>query len=170
MQHVKLTGFKDLERALLELGEKTAKRVGRAALRKTAKPILDHAKAKVPVHQGRLKKALRIKVDQEFSGGKRQAAMKATIDVSGAGAKDYRKRKTQRRSTVKGKLQDARYDYQIGSRPDVYGKFVEFGTVDMAPQPFLRPAWDAEGGETAIRRMGKEIGEGIEREAAKLKR
>ncbi len=44
---------------------------------------------------------------------------------------------------------------------------VEFGTVRMAPRPFLRPALDGKAGE-ALDTMGKTLARGITREARKL--
>lgn len=167
----KLSGFRELETALLELSTKEAKKIGRAALRQAAKPILQEARANVPVREGRLKKALRLKVDRgtDANGNFSDARMEAEVGLGGAIAKQYRKRLTKRkRKTAKGKVRD--YWYQIGSRPDVYGKFVEFGTSDTAPKPFMRPAWDKEGGQRAIDRVGKELGEGIEKAAKALKK
>lgn len=162
MTKVTFKGGTELERALLELSDRVAKKLARQALRKAAKPILDAAKANVPVHEGRLRRALRTKVDQGYDRQSKSKlpVMTATIDVSGTGAKTYRPAKTER----------ARYSYQIGSRPDVYGKFVEAGTSDTPAQPFMRPAWDAEGGQTAVDRIGREMGAAIEREAAGLKK
>lgn len=148
-------GGRQLERALLELSQKEAKKVGRRAVRVAAKPILDDAKANVPVDKGRLKRALQLRVDT-LRGNR--SVMSALINIKFRG--DYRPTKTAR----------ARYSYQIGSEPKVYGYMVEFGLGPHAPvpQPFLRPAWDAQGGQTALNRLGKELGEGLERAARQL--
>lgn len=157
---VTFTGGRELEKALYELAGKEAAKIGRAALRATARPILNEAKANVPVDQGRLKRSLVLKVDRAMENGRRAAAFTATVRVSGR--LGYRPRKTDRASTVRGKSGPARYSYQIGSRPDVYGAFIEFG-LGVPMQPFMRPAWDAEGGQEALNRMGKEIWAGIEK-------
>lgn len=157
MAKVVFTGGKDLERELLRLSAKVAKSISRKALRKAARPILVEARNNVPVREGRLKKALRLKVDRGRDAVTGANQESATISLGGAAAKKYRPSKTDR----------ARYKYQIGSRPDVYGAFVEFGTVDTAPQPYLRPAWDSHGGETALDAIGRELGNEIEREAGK---
>lgn len=39
----------------------------------------------------------------------------------------------------------------------VHEGFQEFGTAHHAPQPYARPAWDAEGGDKAMRRVGDEL-------------
>ena len=153
---VRFYGGWDLERALKDLGPKVAKKVARAALRKAAKAVLDSAREKVPVDERRLKRSLRIKVNRSRSGS--GEAIEAEVSVSGR--LGYRPAKTER----------ARYSYQIGSRPDVYAKFVEFGTKDTAAQPFMRPAWDEVGGQPALIRIAKELGSGIEKSAAQLKK
>lgn len=159
MAKVTFKGGKDLERALLALAKREADKIGRKAVREAAKPILTTARANVPVRQGRLKRSLQIKVDRDRARGQRRPGFIATIKVSGR--LGYRPRKTNRRSRVKGKLGPARANYQIGTRPDIYGAFQEFG-IHGRPRPFLRPAWDAEGGSVAIERMGKAIWIGLD--------
>ena len=166
-QRVKFTGGKELERALLELGEKEAAKVGRAAVRATAKPLLDAARGNVPVREGRLKRSLQLKVDRMFEGGQRKSGFTAIIKVSGR--LGYRARRSDRQSRVRGKLGPARYNYQIGSSPNVYGAFVEFG-IHGPPQPFMRPAWEAEGGQVAINRMGKEIWTGLDKFVSQVRK
>ena len=162
---VRFTGGKELERALLELGRKEALKLGRAALRKAARQVANAAKAAVPVREGRLKRSIEVKVDQRFVHGQgRLPVLDAKVRVSGKLGE--RPRKTDRRSRIRGKLQEAKYGYQIGSWPNVYGAFLEFGTAEMTPRPFLRPAWDSEGGQTALDRIGKELGGGLEKAAA----
>ena len=143
---VTFTGGKELHRALLAMSTKETKRVGRAALRKAAKPILDAARANVPVDQGRLKRALRLRVDTLRNN---RSVMSAMIDV----------RKTA-----------PRIGRASSTMPKVYGQFVEYGTNDTRPQPFMRPAWDSLGSETALDRIGRELGEGLERAAAGMAR
>lgn len=147
---VKITGAKELEKALLLLSRGAARKAGRTAVRKAAKPILDAAKANVPVRSGRLKKSLQIKFKRQGRGGD-ASLMEAEVRV-----RPGPRRQNKSGGTVPG------------SQPNVYGAFVEFGTVHNRPQPFMRPAWEAEGGQSAIDRMGEELGKAIEVEAAKL--
>ena len=156
--HIKVQGAKEIHRALLLLGQKEAKKLARTALRKAAKPILDAARANVPVKEGRLKRALRLKIDTLRS---ERDVMSALVYVSFSADKKYRPRKTDRRSRIKGKLTEPRYNYQIGSVPVVYGRFVEFGTVHVPARPFMRPAWDSQGDKVAFERLGGELGDGI---------
>lgn len=148
---IKVTGAKDIERALLMLSRNEARKIGRAALRKAAKPIVDAARANVPIKTGELRKGISVKVDRVRGN---DAIQQAVIKVRPG---PYRASKSER----------AENTYQVGSRRDVYGAFVEFGTSDTPAHPFMRPAWDAEGGAAAIERVGKELGAGLERVAAK---
>lgn len=49
------------------------------------------------------------------------------------------------------------------SRKAFFGQFEEFGTSHQAAEPFLRPAFD-EKQEEAIRLVGEDLAEGIEKE------
>lgn len=139
---MKLSGFKELERDLLRLAEKDAKRIGRRAVRKGAKPMLAAARANAPVKSGRLRRSIKLRVDMLRGATALGRVLSAMIHVKDR--QGYRPRKTDRQSRVKGKLGPARYNYQIGSLAEVYGKFVEgeVGRPGQAPQPFLRPAFD----------------------------
>lgn len=161
MARVKVTGALDIERALLALSRTEARKIGRAAIRKAARQIELAAEANVPVRTGTLKKAVQVKVDQ----GRDKSFLFANIRIKKG---PPRPRKTNRKSRIKGKLAEARYGYQIGTQPEVYGAFVEFGAPGngVAPQPFMRPAWDSDGGNVALGRIGKELGDGIEKAAA----
>lgn len=151
---VKFEGGKELERLLLQMAADASPRIGRAAVRKAARAILVDARNRVPVAEGRLKRALRIRVDRLRN---ERNVISALVYVSKSG--EYRPRKTNRLSRVKGKLGAAKYDYQIGTRPDVYGQFIEYGRhkQGVKARPFLRPAWDAQGGQVALVRIGDEI-------------
>lgn len=52
------------------------------------------------------------------------------------------------------------YDAAIAIGPSAklrYEGFQEFGTAKHGPQPYVRPAWDQEGGDKAMRRVGAEL-------------
>lgn len=67
----------------------------------------------------------------------------------------------QRKQTPKPKPSEA--VIHVGTA-DPAGIQEEFG-IRQAANPALTRAWDAEGGQTALDRIGKELGAGIEREA-----
>lgn len=150
---VTFSGGKAFERALFQLAHNEAKKIARRAVRVAAKPILDAARANVPVREGRLKRALQLRVDTLRSN---RSVMSALVNIKFKG--DYRPTRTKR----------AKYSYQIGSDPKIYGYFTEFGTIDTPAQPFFRRAWDAQGGNVALNRLAKELGGGLERAAAAL--
>lgn len=151
---VKFEGGKELQALLLQMSADAAPRIGRAAVRKAARAVLVDARNRVPVDQGALKRALRIRVDRLRN---ERNVISALVYVSKSG--DFRPRLTDRQSRVRGKLGPAKYAYQIGSRPDVYGRFIEYGSHKrgVKARPFLRPAWDAQGGQVALVRIGDEI-------------
>ena len=57
----KLEGFAELEKQLIELGPKVAKKVLRGAVQSAANPIKKLAEAKAPVRYGLLRKSIAIK-------------------------------------------------------------------------------------------------------------
>lgn len=167
-KNLTFSGGKELERALLELTTKSAQKVGRFALRKAANPIAKKAKAIVRKKERRVEKAITVRVDRMRNNHSTFSALVYLSDKKS----DYRPRNTNRKSKIKGKLVARRYDYQIGSLPSVYGRFLERGRhkQGIAAFPFFRPAWDSEGGATALNRLGDALGEGLAREAQRLGR
>lgn len=169
---IKVEGFRELEKMLAELGKQSARRVGRGALRTVGNAILKEAKARVPVNEGRLKKSLRLRVDNLRN---ERSVMSAMVYVSGSKF-DYRPKKTFRKTVMRKKRDrfnkvDHGYGYAIGSRPDVYGRFIEYGAPGhgMPARPFLRPAWIKEGGAAALNTLSLEIRNGIKKEVVRLR-
>lgn len=160
--NITFSGGREVERALLELSTKGAQKVGRFALRKAARAIQVAARDAVRKKSGELAKRVTVKVDR----GRDRSKMFAVVKVDRKGS--FRPRKTDRQSRVKGKLGPARYDYQIGSKPEVYGAFLEWGAPahGMPAYPWMRRAWESAGGENALAVIGRELGTGLEREAA----
>ena len=140
--YLKFEGGRDLERVLLASSATEARKAGRKAVKGAGNQLLAQFRAAAPIDKGRLKRALRVRVDR---GRYNKALISALIYVS-ASASKYRPRKTLRQSTVKGKKGPARYSYQIGARPDVYGIFQEFGAPahGLAARPWFRPTWERE--------------------------
>lgn len=64
----KIDGAKEMERLLLELGPRTASKVGAQALRAGAKPIVQEAKRLVPKDTRQLEKAITTKTERQESG------------------------------------------------------------------------------------------------------
>lgn len=113
-----LSGGADLEKALFELKSATAKSVTRRVLKKAAEPVAERGAELAPERSGALKES--ITVSTKLTRNQRREA--------GAPAPD------EARVHV-----GPSYDLGAGGR---HGHLQEFGTVKMAAQPFMRPAWE----------------------------
>lgn len=143
MTKVKLVGFRELERALNELPKATGKNVPRRVAKGALEPLADAAAAKAPRDEGKL--AFSISVGEK------------------------------RTRRVKGKL-PSREGVEMAMGPATglpgvlqYAAFVEFGTVDTAAQPYMRPAWD-QGANRALDYVKDNLGSEITKAANKLAR
>lgn len=159
----RLTGLKELEAALGNLPGAVGKTTARAALRKAAAPMLAKAKELAPVKSGKLKGS--IKIGTKLNGRQKKMRRALTADE---------------RAAVELFIGPS-YLKGAGGR---HGHLVEFGTAPhqnkgkfkgtlhpgTAPQPFMRPAWEAEKGPTLERikpLLYKAIERAAKREAAK---
>ncbi len=138
-------GGRELEAKLRQLADqKAADRIGNFAIRKGAKhlekAILDNA----PVGTAPTARRRRTK-----SGA-------VTTADYGRITTNLRVRKSRARIAV------ADVEYGITRGNAFWAKLVEFGTVKMRAQPFVRPAVDAEGDAT-IEVVNVELGKSIER-------
>lgn len=136
---VQLEGFRELEAALAELPKATGKNVIKRALLNAAKPIEEAAAENAPALSGHLKR-----------------------DVS-SGTRLTRRQAAQARRAGKS------YQEVYVGVADPAGVQNEFGNEHQGPQPFLRPAWDANRDE-ALDRIKTELGQEIDRAAARLAR
>lgn len=138
-------GGKQLERALAQLDKAaTRKAAARRALKSAADPILKAYQANTVVATGTL-------LSNEIMGtrlNRRQAAMNR-------------------------KMGKSEVEMHIGTA-DPAGIQQEFGNVHQAASPGLRPAYDAEGGEKALGRIGdemwSEIQKSVDRQAKRAAR
>jgi hypothetical protein len=140
-QVFKLSGFRELERNLLELATREARRLGQHALKKAAEPILADYKAKTRVRTGHLQQS----------------------DNLGP-----RARLNKRQKKLTPKPGPSEIEIHIGTA-DPAGIQEEFGGRQAA-NPSLTPAWDRHGGEAALEVIGKELGAGLERAAKRMKK
>lgn len=113
---IKVEGLKELERKLLGMSPKLAKNGLRSAVAAGSRVIMAEAKKNVPVDTGTLRRAIFMKQIREASSNSKQ-----TYFVGVRKGKGERKK----------------------NRDGWYFHFVEFGTVKMPAQPFLRPAFEA---------------------------
>lgn len=111
---VAMSGDKDLMRALNALGDRVKKQHLQAALEEAAEPM-------------------RQRMEDLATRGHVPPHIEEHMTISTA-------------SKVEGvRLHEDEAAVAIGPQKDFfYGWFLEFGTVKMPPQPFMRPAFDAE--------------------------
>lgn len=134
---IDVLGDKRLQRKLLRLEPKVQRKVVRQAMREAARPVLEAAKARVPVDSGALRDSLKIRAATKKRTGRRgQIGVVVT--------------------TEDGFFQGEQF----------YGAFLELGTSQQPARPYLRPAIDEKRAE-AKTIAAREIAAGIKREAKK---
>jgi HK97 gp10 family phage protein len=136
---VKIEGLRELEAALAELPKATGKNVLRRVLIKAAQPIEADAAAAAPELTGRLRRD----VSTGTRLNRRQAAMARRLGKS-------------------------EVEVHVGVN-DPAGVQNEFGNAHQRPQPFLRPAWDANR-QGALETISSDLGAEIAKSAARLAR
>lgn len=150
---MKFAGGRDLERALGEIAKQATRRaVGRRALRAAGEPILQAMKDKAP--------------DDPKTNGLKD--LKSSLAMS---SRQRSKRGGAYRPESSGEVV-----VHIGPTRHGYPQAVmqEYGTGHHPPHAYIRPAWDAEGGEAALDRIGEALGSEIDkaakRQAARARR
>ena len=113
---IEVEGLEELRKKMREVGPKLAKKGLRAATNAAAQTIKKEAKALAPIDSGKLaKKAIYVKRSRRGSSASRESYI---VGVR-VGRKESEK-----------------------NRDAYYWFMVEFGTMKMAAQPFLRPAFE----------------------------
>lgn len=137
---VEVRGLKGIEDALAQAGPRIAKRALRKALKAGSDVLVREAKELAPI----LKEP-----DPRRKPGDLRDSIGAVIKLS----------PSQQSGTAHvGPLIDSKAD---SDSPGVYGLFEEFGTIDSAADPYLRPAFDA-AAEAAKDAFAEEIIAGVE--------
>lgn len=148
---VKVEGLRDCERALAELPKAT----GKNALRRVAKgalgPMQGHAAAIAPREFGDLAMSIQVSEKRTPRAKKRPARRK----VGGRWKSDPSTGIEMAMGPTRGK----------GVLN--YASFQEFGTVEMAANPYMRPAWDS-GAMKALDYIKDELRAQIDKAAARL--
>lgn len=148
MTTVKLEGFKALDDALDELSKAAGKGVLRRSLLKSADKMVKLMASRAPRDTGGLAES----IDASTKLDKRQSRM-------------HRKAFRNDKSSVEVFVGPS-YNLGAGGR---HGHLLEFGTYKMAPQPFVRPAWDEDRGPL-LDRLGKEMATELEKSVARARR
>ncbi len=143
MVRMKVEGLRNVDRALAALGKNQARGIMRRALVAAAKPIADEAASLAPEFRGDLQESIRY--GSRLS--RRQAAQQRRADRA-AGRRDFVK-------------------LYVGAGPLPQAHLREFGTADIPPSPYMRPAWDKHGGARALSTILRELRAGYVRELAR---
>jgi len=147
--NMKLEGFRELERELERLANRnTRKASARRSVKKAAQPTLAMMRARAPRLSGGLAESIAISTRL----AKRQSSM-------------HRKMFRDDRAAIELFL-GASYNIGDGGR---HGHLQEFGTVHHGPQPFVRPAFDADH-RAMLDRISKELWEDIQKAVARAER
>lgn len=163
-----VTGLRELDKALGDLTKATARNVLRRALTKAAQPIKESAEAKLPspgrTGVGNLRRS-GIRITPKRPGGDvGKAAFADALRAGGSRADAVSEMRAARASDPA-----AFATIYIGPGRDPAAMMQEFGTVNHPPQPYMRPAFDAEA-MTALKIIRTEIGTEIEKSAARAAR
>lgn len=135
---VKVTGLREVEKALANLPKATAKNVVRRVLKTRAQPIAEAARNLAPVDEGDLQKSITVGTKlSKAQRGKHRKRTPGTVEMF------------------------------IGAGPNPQAHLQEFGTKDMPPQPFMRPAWDG-GKETLLAGIKDDLWTEIEKAVGRL--
>jgi HK97 gp10 family phage protein len=121
---VRVDGLRELDAALADLPKATGKAVLRRTLLKAGKPIADAARGMAP--------------DDPLTGGN---DLRSSI---GVGTKLTKRQAKLHRKMFKNDKASA--EAFAGAGKVAHAHLQEFGTVNHGPQPFMRPAWDANAG------------------------
>lgn len=138
MVTVKVHGLKELEKALNKLDLDLRKKASREAGRKAMEPIAKEMKSNVPVDSGKLRDTIKVSATNAPSRLKKyskKASMIASANV-GIKSKDITKTAT-------------------------HAIHLEYGTKNMAPQPFIRKAFNEGKKKSTIMRFRKELRKSI---------
>ena len=173
-----VVGLKELEGAFAEISAAARKGVLRRAMAQAAKPIAQAMSDMAPVRSGALSKS--PKIEGDVQGG--IAGKRAYAEVM-AGGGTRAEAQAALRAANKANPRQYQATVDIGPDKDVrHAHLVEFGTGprfhdngkpvgSMPPSPFVRPAWDTQGGAVAQGRirgvLGQELAKSIARARAR---
>lgn len=162
----KMTGFKDIEKALDKLPEEVAKTTERAALRDAMIPVRDSAKANAARFRdsGLLAESINVRVSK-IRSGKLRGEITARVGPRGGHGRWITRRQkiTNEDGTVSLKY---RREY---ADPTKYAHLVEAGTAHSQAQPFIRPAI-LQNRNQIIPRMAKGYERGLRRSIRKIRK
>ena len=139
------SGLNDIAKDLEALSRAENNKVLREATRAGAEVLKDEVIARAPVRTGKLKKNV-VVVTQK---SRRRGEISSGIHIRGRNMRTGNSDNTMKASDPRNAF---------------YWRFLEMGTVNMPPHPFIRPAFDVrqeQATEVAIRRMNQAIDEAL---------
>lgn len=141
---MKVTGFREIEKALAELPSSTAKGVARRAMKKELKPVKDMAEAFWPGTGDAFRISSAIKGSQRGDSHAKRGPSVANMFV--------------------GSFEPHAHLIEFGTGPRYHksGKYVG----QVSPQPMLQPAWDANK-HRILEGLGKRLWDEIEKTVAR---
>lgn len=142
---VKIEGLSKLGEAMRGLGFEVQDKLSRQATRGAANLVQQSARNLAPKLTGALKQSVQVRRDKKNSHPGFEVMAVGVFKIGGKGAI--------------GKGEES---------PAFYWKFVEFGTVKMHAQSFLRKGFDEDKAE-AGEKMGNVLAEGIEKKVRSYK-
>jgi HK97 gp10 family phage protein len=165
---VKVTGLKEIEAQLINLGSKNGTRIIRRALLIAAEPIIEQARHNAPKKSG----ALALSIGRRFVAGARGDAVKILPEMGSRFAVVIAPFKGNRVATALHNLVYGRKRKGI-----FYGHLIEWGhrvvsrlsSVSVAANPFLGPAL-RDRARDAVNIFRAEVRDGINKEIKRLKR
>jgi HK97 gp10 family phage protein len=162
---VEVTGMKEfadlIEQMQNDFGEKDSKKILNKAVKKSMGNILDAAKSRAPVDTGGLRASLRLAVRKPNRKDKRSRYIENTDVVIG--------QITTAPGNVLAKLKykNAKTgEKTVGVQSDARAIANEFGTANIGPQPFLRPAMESQS-QTTVSSLAISLRSELEKYKAK---
>lgn len=168
-KRVALEGFKELNDDLGEFSKSTSGNILKRAVSAAGAMIAEEAAARAPVDKSstgpHLKDQIKVSKAKIISPGK-AAFAKAMQETGDRAIAAQAARQANRESGGTGRHAVC----QVGpTRAAFYGQFQEFGTAHHKPQPFMRPAWDAND-ERALEVMRETLGTEIEKTRTRIRK
>jgi len=144
-------GGKELERLLKELGQKEATKIGNRVMRAATKRMFQEIRDRAPVGTQSTRRTRRKKNGQQVVADYGR--------LTSPGNLKFRKLPKKPGSTE--------ISFMVITGDAFWGYFLEYGTVDMPAQPFIRPTFDREATPT-LEFIGDELNKGIVKSARKF--
>lgn len=164
---IEVEGLKALDEALGQLPQSIGRAVMRRTLQAAGDPIADAARTMAKERTGQLRESIAVSTKVKNSVGMAEFAAAKRAGL-GDGAARSALRDARRAAKAAGEVSYMEMFVGPSTRAP-HAHLVEFGTVNMAPRPYLRPAWDSNK-DRALGIIKRELGEQIISAAKRISR